>query len=250
MRKFIFFCLFLPTVLGFSQSLEQKLKEGNQFYKSGNYNEAITAYETALHDGYHGSSLFYNLGNAYYRTGKFGLSILYLEKASQLSPDDEDIRHNLAIANSKIVDRVDVVPKFFLFAWWEAMQNLFHPSGWKVFIFIVYLVLLIVMGIFFTTRKSSTKKYSFFGGAAILVLFSLSVVLFLTKQHQAENYHYGIVLEQTVNVKSSPDEKSSDTFILHEGIKIKVEDKLEGWNKIRLSDGKLGWVESSTLGRI
>lgn len=250
MMKYIFVFCILFSSFGFSQSLQKELEQANQFYKAGNYKEAITKYETVLRQGYHGASLFYNLGNAYYRSGKFGLAILYFEKAYQISPDDEDIQHNLAIANSKIVDKVDVVPKFFLFFWWEGMQNLFHPPGWKTFMFVVYLLLIITIGIFFTAKSSSSKKYSFFIGASILFIFSLSVVLFLAKQHQVENYHYGIVLEQTVNVKSSPDEKSSDAFILHEGIKVKVEDKLEGWNKIRLSDGKIGWLESSAIGII
>ncbi|MCK9425611.1 MAG: tetratricopeptide repeat protein [Ignavibacteriaceae bacterium] len=250
MKKYIFFLCILLSSFGFSQSLQKELEQANQFYKTGNYKEAITKYETVLHNGYKGTTLFYNLGNAYYRTGKFGLAILYYEKALQLSPDDEDIQHNLVIANSKIVDKVDVVPKFFLFSWWEAMQNIFHPSGWKAFMFIVYLFLIITIGIFFTAQSSLTKKYSFFVGASLLFIYAFSVILFLTKQHQNENYHYGIVLEQTVNVKSSPDEKSSDAFILHEGIKIKLEDKLEGWNKIRLSDGKLGWLESSAIGII
>ena len=250
MKKILFFYLLLFTSLGFPQSLQKNLEEANQFYKSGNYKEAITGYETAIHSGYHGASLFYNLGNAYYRSGKFGLAILYYEKALNLSPGDEDIQHNLIIANSKIVDKVDVVPKFFLFAWWEALQNLFHPDGWRIFMFIVYLLLLLSVGIFFTAKKSSTKKYSFFGGASILIIFVVSIVLFLTIQHQLENYKYGIVLDQVVNVKSSPDGKSSDAFILHEGIKVKVEDKLEGWNKIRLADGKIGWLDSSAVGII
>ncbi|MFA6980311.1 MAG: tetratricopeptide repeat protein [Ignavibacteriaceae bacterium] len=250
MKKYIFFLCILLSSLGLSQSLQKELGQANQFYKTGNYKEAIAKYETVLRQGYHGTSLFYNLGNAYYRSGKFGAAILYFEKAYQISPDDEDVQHNLAIANSKIVDKVDVVPKFFLFSWWEGMQNFFHPSAWKTFMFVVYLLLIITIGIFFTAKNSSLKKYSFFGGISILFIFALSLVLFLTKQHQTENYHFGIVLEQTVNVKSSPDEKSSDAFILHEGIKVKVEDKLEGWNKIRLSDGKIGWLESSAIGII
>jgi len=250
MRKIILFYLFLFSTIGYSQSLQKSLETANQFYKAGNYKEAITGYETAIHSGYYGASLFYNLGNAYYRTGTFGLAIYYYEKAYKLTPEDEDIQHNLAIANSKIVDKVDVVPKFFLFAWWESLQNLFHPEGWKNFMFMVYLLFILSVGIFFTAKKSSIKKYSFFGGASILAVFVLSLVLFLTIQHQLENYRYGIVLGQVVNVKSSPDEKSSDAFVLHEGIKVKVEDKLEGWNKIRLSDGKIGWLESSTIGII
>ncbi|TSC92747.1 MAG: hypothetical protein Athens101428_800 [Candidatus Berkelbacteria bacterium Athens1014_28] len=250
MRKYIFLLLVAFASVGFSQPFQKELVRANQLYKSGNYQEAITVYETVIQQGYHGTSLYYNLGNAYYRSGQFGMAILCFEKASQITPGDEDVQHNLAISNSKIVDKVDVVPKFFLFSWWEALENLFHPHGWKVFMFVVYLLFIFTVGIFFTAKKASVKKYSFFGGVSILFVFLLSVVIFQTKQHQLENYKYGIVLEQVVNVKSSPDAKSSDAFILHEGIKVKVEDKLEGWNKIRLSDGKIGWLESSTIGII
>lgn len=250
MKKFLFLYLVIFSFVGLSQSVEKELRRANQLYKSGNYQNALAIYDELLNKGYEGASLYYNLGNAYYRSGKFGLAILYFEKANLISPDDEDVQHNLAIANSKIVDKVDIVPKFFLFTWWEAFQNVFHLRGWKVFMFIIYLILIFVVGLFFTAKKSSLKKYSFFGGISVLIIFTLSLVLFLTKQHQTENYHYGIVLEQSVNVKSSPDAKSSDAFILHEGIKVKVEDKLEGWNKIRLSDGKIGWLNSSALGII
>lgn len=250
MKKYIYLLLVIFTSVGFSQTFQKELIGANQLYKSGNYKEAITVYETVIHQGYHGASLYYNLGNAYYRSGQFGMAILCYEKASQITPGDEDVQHNLAIANSKIVDKVDVVPKFFLFSWWEAFENLFHPQGWKRFMFAVYLLLIFTIGIFFTAKKASVKKYSFFGGVSILFIFILSVVLFQTKQHQLEYYKYGIVLDQVVNVKSSPDAKSSDAFILHEGIKVKVEDKLEGWNKIRLSDGKIGWLETSTIGII
>lgn len=246
MKKIIFGIIFLSS-FGLSETFLHRMELANQFYKSNNFKQAIEAYEAVVKNGYSGASLFYNLGNAYYRSGKFGLAILNYERALNLSGDDEDIRHNLLIANSKIIDKVDVVPKFFLFNWWEAMQNFFHPHGWKVFMFFIYLILLILIGLFFTTKKASTKKYSFFGGVSVLALLVLSLIVFVTKQHQLENYKYGIVLAQTVNVKSSPDTKSSDSFILHEGTKVKVEDKLEGWNKIRLSDGKIGWIEAATI---
>jgi len=250
MKRILLIIFFSLPIVGFSQSPQKELEQASHFYKSGNYNGAVELYETAVREGYHGASLFYNLGNAYYRTGKFGRAILWYEKANQLAPADEDIVHNLVISNSKIVDKVDVVPKFFLFNWWEALQNVFHPKGWRIFIFFIYLFLIFSIGIFLTAKKTAQTKYSFFSGVAIFVLFVLSVVLYQTKQHQDEFYQYGIVLDQVVNVKSSPDAKSADAFILHEGIKVKVEDKLEGWNKIRLTDGKIGWIESRTLGII
>lgn len=247
--KFILLLLIL-TAVGYSQPSVSQLKEANHLYKVGDYKESIALYDSVLHQGYSGASLFYNLGNAYYRTGNFGMSILNYEKALQITPGDEDILHNLAVANSKIVDKVDIVPKFFLFTWWEAFESLLTPKGWKVELFIFYLLLLISSGLFFTAKKVMMKKYSFFSGIMFLSFFLLSLALYTTKQNQLSTVKYGVVLNQVVNVKSSPDAKSSDAFILHEGIKVKVEDNLEGWAKIRLTDGKIGWLESHTIGII
>src|SRR5690606_3967693 len=94
--------------------------------------KAIEVYKDLINSGFEGTSLYYNLGNSYYRTGKIGLAILYYEKALKLSPGDEDIRHNLALANLKTIDKVESLPKFFLFEWWDSLLTLFTISGWTI----------------------------------------------------------------------------------------------------------------------
>jgi len=64
------------------------------------------------------------------------------------------------------------------------------------------------------------------------------------------NIKYGIVVNKVVLVKSAPDQSSKDEFQIHEGLKVKVEDKVDDWIKIRLDDGKIGWVNKFTIGVI
>ncbi len=51
-------------------------------------------------------------------------------------------------------------------------------------------------------------------------------------------------------VKSAPDNGGNDLFMLHEGIKFQVLDRVGEWNKIRLADGKVGWIEKGSFEKI
>ena len=57
----------------------------------------------------------------------------------------------------------------------------------------------------------------------------------------------GIILTPTVTAKSSPDEKGSDKFVIHEGTKVVIEDELNNWVKVRIANGSNGWVEKQTF---
>ena len=59
-----------------------------------------------------------------------------------------------------------------------------------------------------------------------------------------------VVTAQTVTAKSSPDAKSVDAFVIHEGVKVKLTDAVGDWVKITLVDGKVGWILSEQCERI
>ena len=92
----------LISKIGFTQDLPALFQKGIEQYQKGNYEEMIQIYETISAKGYEGKSIYYNLGNAYFRVGKIGFAILYYEKAKKHSPSDEDVNNNLAFANSKM----------------------------------------------------------------------------------------------------------------------------------------------------
>ncbi len=247
--KIFVFSFLIINVMSASQ-IDDLMKQGNAAYQNGNYQNAISDYEKLVNDGYEGVSLYYNLGNAYYKDGKLGYSILYYEKALKLAPNDDDIQHNLAIANSKTIDKINTLPRFFIFQWWESLLSFFSVKGWTYFTYVLFILILAAVGVYFFIKNPLIQRYSFFGGLAILVLFILSAVMLAINVNRQLNVKNGIIIAQAVSAKLSPDTKSNDAFVIHEGLKVKMEDKVDDWVKVRLKDGKIGWLPQSDIAQI
>lgn len=248
--KLSFIILFFISSIIFADTVEQKMNQANESYRNGKYETAIEIYKQLENEGYEGASLFYNLGNAYYRLGKIGFAILYYEKALKISPLDEEIKHNLQFANLSTVDKIQPLPEFFLFVWWESLLASFTVNGWTYIAFAFFILLLALFVFYFFVRTIFQQKLILFSGLGILILFGLTLSLLIIKINREETLITGVVVEQAVTAKTSPDDASGDAFIIHEGLKVSLEDKLDKWIKIKLADGKVGWVENSTVKKI
>ncbi|HKI79154.1 MAG TPA: tetratricopeptide repeat protein [Ignavibacteriaceae bacterium] len=247
---FLIFLLILSSVSLFASNVDELMKLGNEHYQKKDYQKAIDSYQQLVDEGYKGASLFYNLGNAYFKNDKLGYAILNYEKALKFSPGDEDIQHNLAIANSKAIDKIDTLPKFFLFQWWESLLAIFTITGWTYLSYFLFLLILIAAGIYFLVRRPGIQRMSFFGGLIILLFFILSVTILVVKLNREESIKRGIIVSSAISVKVSPDQNSNDAFVIHEGLKVQLEDKVDNWVKIKLHDGKVGWLPESDVGEI
>lgn len=227
--------------------VDETMNKANQLYRDNDFAAAIDEYEKLISEGYAGSSLYYNLGNAYYRIGKLGYAILYYEKALKLSPNDDDVKHNLALANIRAVDKIDTLPKFFLFEWWESFLAFFSLQVWIVITLLIYLLLSIVIALYFFAGHIIHQRISFFSGAAVLIVLLISVSVVAVKLNRENKRLEAVIIEKSVVVKLSPDDHGKDGFVIHEGLKILLEDEIDNWCKIRLPDGKVGWVDLKTL---
>jgi len=237
--------IFIVASFSFAQNEEEIFQQGNEYFQKKQYDNAIESYRKLVNSGYEGTALYYNLGNAYYREGKIGYAILYYEKALKLSPGDEDIKHNLALANLKTIDKLESFPKFFLFEWWEGLLALFSASGWTIVTYIFYILLILSVAFYFYSRNHYQQKAVVISGLSGFILLVLSCTLLVIKFNKELNIKSGVVVENTVNVKLSPDAGSNDAFIIHEGLKVRLEDEVDNWIKIRLEDGKVGWIQES-----
>jgi len=234
----------------FGQSVEESMQQAGEHYRKGQFDEAIEIYDRLLNEGYEGTSLYFNLANSYYRIGKLGDAILNYERALKLSPSDEDVKHNLAFANLSTIDRIQPLPTFFLFQWWESILASLTVNGWTYLAFIMFILLIISIVIYFFAKTIFQQKLILFSGLGILGFFLVVLSLLIVKINREENVINGVVIEQSVTVKTSPDEKSTDAFVIHEGLKVNLEDKLDNWVKIKLADGKVGWIENGAVEKI
>ncbi len=235
------------TIFTSTLNIDEVMSRANRYYLENDYTSAISEYEKLISEGYTGVSLFYNLGNAYYRIGKLGYSILYYEKALKLSPNDEDVKHNLAIANLRTKDKIDALPKFFLFEWWETFLSVLSLQSWVIFSIIIYLLLIAAIAFYFFFGNIINQRVSFFSGVIILFILLISVSIVTIKLNRDSKRLEGVIVDNSVVVKLAPNDQGKDGFIIHEGLKILIEDEVDNWNKIRLADGKVGWVNRSQL---
>ncbi|MBA4407166.1 hypothetical protein C0389_07830 [bacterium] len=233
-----------------AQSPDELMKSANKYYQQGNYELAIEGYKKILGQGFESGATYYNLGNAYFKTGKLGYAIYSYEKGLKIEPNDEDLAYNLKIANSRTVDKISQLPKLFIVSWWEGLVTSLNISGWSLVVVIVFWILLASIAIYLFSRRTRLQRLSFLSSSISLsVLIIAAVILFVRVNREAAS-DFGILLEQNYSVKVSPDIKSNDAFVIHEGIKFTIEDHVNDWSKIRLIDGKVGWIQKSIFGQI
>ena len=198
--------------------------------------------EKILQSGFESGELYFNLGNAYYKSGSIQKAILNYERARQLLPRDEDVQFNLQLANLQVVDKIDAVPRLFVFRWADSMLALFSLStmGWIVYSF--FLLTLAAFGTFLYARTYTQKRLSMFGGLVFSAALILTMIGYGVQSYKESNTEFAIVMSDVANIKAAPDSKGNDLFVLHKGLRVQVLDSVNHWRKIRLADGKVGWI--------
>ncbi|RLD88470.1 MAG: hypothetical protein DRJ09_08350 [Bacteroidetes bacterium] len=249
--SYITLLLFVLTVFQVNaQTADSLLVQANSAYNQGLYDSAINFYNRVLDKKVESAALYYNLGNAWFKKGEVPHAILYYEKAKKLSPDDEDIKYNLGVANSMIVDKIETVPKLFFQVWWRYFYDLFGANQWAVILLVSWTLLVLFFGIFALSRSRRNKKAGFFLGLLFLLLTVASYGLASQKYHHAVLHNEAIVFTPTITVKSSPTQNAVDLFVIHEGTKVKILDKVDNWVKIKISNGSIGWIPQQSVEEI
>ncbi len=250
MRKYLFILFVIiiaASATTFSTPAEEQFKQANDLYQKGEYDKASAIYEEIIDQGYSNAEVYYNLGNAYYKLDKVPDAIINYERARRLNPDDEDIDFNLNIANLKIVDKIKPVPKFFLTEWLIGIRDLWGSRTWAIFAVIFVWVAAIFLSGFILIWSPSVKKLMFSLAIISVILATFSFVFGWQSSEIEKTHDHAIIFPSSVYVKSSPDENGNDLFILHEGTKVQIMDKVGDWNKIKLADGNVGWLLAETV---
>lgn len=227
---------------------DEIVARGNQAYQDGDFAAAIEAYQAVLESGFRSGGLEYNLGNAYFKAGELGRAILHWERALELSPGDPDVQANLELARSLTVDAIEPLPRFRLttfLGWWTGLL----PRGWLAGV--VALAWLAITGgvvVRILGRSAWTATvgtWTTAAGTVLLLLFGASLLVRETGVGVPER---GVILADAVSVHSAPSAEDDLTlFEIHEGTRVRVDERAGEWAEIVLDDGKVGWVPVEVL---
>jgi tetratricopeptide (TPR) repeat protein len=248
MRKILFIIFSVSTVLYVNaQEADSLFQKGNALYAKGQYQDAIEIYENIINLGYESSELYLNTGNAYYKQNVIARAILNYEKALMLVPNNNDVKYNLELANRLVIDKIEVLPTFFITGWVQSIRNLFSSDLWAIISISAFVIALVFISIFLYSRNFSLKKISFWLGFFIIIISAISFIFSNQQKQKILSGNTAIVISPSVTVKSSPDNSGTDLFVIHEGTKVNIDDHISDWKEIRLSDGSKGWLKAEDL---
>jgi tetratricopeptide (TPR) repeat protein len=243
----LFVIAFVMTSVTKAQNPEQLLTKANTLYNNNAYDSAVVVYESIINKGYSSATLYYNLGNTYYKLRNYPMAILYYEKSLKLDPNNEETKHNIEIANAFISDKIEAVPDLFIKTWWNKLSNTFSANVWAVITLVTFGLLLVSLYFYFTAKTRTIKKSMFFVGLILIIVNISSFSISANKYNYLKSNDEGIVMASTITVKSSPSSTSVDLFVLHEGSKVKVLDTADNWDKIKIANGSIGWIPSTSI---
>ena len=243
MKHWIYITLLFFGFFAQAQPISEAFELGNSLYADGDFGGAIEAYESALTSEETNAALLYNLGNAYFQNGQLAPAILNYERALLVGGSDEEVKRNLAIAQAQRVDEIEPLPRPLLARFYRSIAGTLGPNSWAavglwLFLMAAALGVVVVLG-----RGPSGRRPLLVISA--LVLLGLSIVSNAISEFEAqyqENNAAGVIMAANTYVKSGPDEDAEDLFVLHEGASVSVREAFSGWVRIRLADGKIGWV--------
>lgn len=243
--------LILMALLAFTgraqQTAEEWFEQANAAYNEGYYDSAVVLYEKIIATEMESVPVYYNMGNAYYKMREYPMAIYCYEKALKLDPSNDDVKTNLAIANLAIVDKIEPMPQPFFVRIWRNMRSWLSGDLWAWCSVAAFALLLVAMFLFLRARRIGLRKLGFFSGILFLAVFALSVIFAFQLKSASEVQDQAIIMAPTVTVKSSPNESSVDLFVLHEGSKVALLETSNGWNKVRIANGSIGWLEADKM---
>ena len=217
-------------------------------YAKGDYTSAVSLYESVIANNGEATDVYYNLGNAYYKTNEIAKAILNYERALLLDPSDSDIRFNLELAQSKTVDKVSEGYNIFFMQWLNSLINTFSMTTWCIVGVVSFIVLLVSLLLLFFNNNITVRKSSFTIALLMLLLTLFANLSAYSHYNKLTNRTDAIILMPSVTAKSTPDESGTNLFVIHEGRKVKVtDDTMRNWKEIELEDGTVGWVPANSL---
>jgi tetratricopeptide (TPR) repeat protein len=246
MRHILYILLVLFSTVTFAQN-DLLFEQGNALYNDGKYAQAIEKYNAILKTKNHSEELYFNLANAHYKLNNIASSIYYYEKALQLTPDDQEVKNNLAYAKNMTIDAIDVIPQAGFSKLLKNFTDIMSFDNWAKLAVLSVIIFVLLFLVYYLTYSTIKKRLTFITSNLFLLLAIISLAVAFHKYNEHLKDNSAIVFAQETVVKSEPNNRSSEVFRLHQGTKIQILDTINQWKKIKLSDGKTGWIQNEDI---
>ena len=241
MKKILFLLLIIANSVA-AQSVDSLFVAANNLYKNGKFEEAIEKYKKIESKELVSSELYLNLGNSYYKLNKVGPSIYYYEKALKLNPLNDDVKNNLVFAKRLALDNIEQLPQTVLQKFNKNYLQKLSYNQWAIVVVVFSILGSLLFLLFYFAEIPSKKRFYFVTSIACFIFLLCSLFITYNQYNSSLTNQEAIVFAEKTEVRNAPTLNSEEVFTLHEGTKVFVLDAVDNWKKIKLADGKIGWI--------
>lgn len=242
-----FILLFIFTSFhSHAQHAASLFQSANTYYQNKQYDEAALLYHQVLKKDRNNVNAHFNLGNTYFHLKRYPEAVLHYEKARKLEPDNKYVLHNIQLTNNKLFSEIELGKEFFVTKSVKNFVQSKSSSSWSIALLLMLWTGVLALCIHFFFGNSTLFKV---GASACLL--SLLLAVFTWQAYRAEHKNqFAIILGEQAFLKKTPvkNEKSKDS--IQAGSKVELLDNDKNWYKIKLSNGKTGWLENHLLEKI
>jgi len=216
--------------------------KANQEYAQGNFKEAIAGYEALVHADQWNANLFYDLGNAYFRTRDFGRAILNYERALALDNHHPEATANLQIARdeSRALELQSTrLERYLQFASIDQYSAAAAIAFWLGMFGIVALI--------FARRRSAALMSL---SVLCLLVCAMAVWAIHTLDNSSKGRALAIVTGNDVQARLATADTANSVLALPAGSEIKILSTRGDWMYAALPNDLRGWIQTKNAEQV
>lgn len=238
---FIFWIVFPTFYLNIkAATAQEEFDQANRFFEQGQYSNAIVVYENLIKNGKASPAVYFNLGNAYFKSGKIGMAIYNYLIAHRLAPRDPDINANLEFARKHATVGAVLIKK----SWRDVFKKLTLNEWGYLFAVSMWTFFGLLAACQIKTELRQKLKIPITISAAALVLFSITLGI---NAYDRMTNQIAISIVQEGAVRQGPLDQSPQKFSLKDGLEFVVLDSKDEWLQVSDFSGRIGWVKTNDV---
>ena len=240
----VFFLLLISSLRlhAASPNLNTDFQTANRLYEQGKFKDAADAYQKLVDRKIESPTIYFNLGNAWYKAGQNGRAIAAWLQAERLAPRDSDVRFNLQFVRSKV--NVGTISAGTLFQ--RALRRL-SVNEWTLLATAALWIALILLATGETKAewRSSLRRYSAFAALVTACLIAATTSAVYDRNHIKP----AVVIVPEAVVHYGPLDESKPFYNLHDGSEVRlVQDNAQGgWVRVEDASGRQGWLKRDQI---
>lgn len=223
-------------------------------YNAGDFAGALDAYEKIMATQGSSATLYYNLGNCYYRLGKYAQAVIAYERSLRLDPSDSDARANLDFVNSKLVDRKGYEGSF-LSRTFTDIANVMSTNAWAWTAMLFFILTIAGIAVYLFTNEVILRKTGFFGGGITALICVICLIFAFKANSIKESTDYAVVTVPSSILSTSPrapQNRNEEAMLLHEGARVEILDSVASpvdsvktmWYDVQFDNDHRAWINS------